>query len=191
MNFGQIWGWKAQQELRILRKLQKIRELPKIAIFVKFVAEQNIVKIVVAFDPGHKCKTLPHLKQAKTLVGWPGIGTNACNTPPRSNVSSSFSFYLGRLTVTKGLWRTGAAAWAEVSTMPGLKLSSLHVELKHRREPRMPVLSQLHSPSEGAAWLWVAEALWPQEHTCTAAWKHQSLWHNLRKHHTASSCRCC
>ena len=38
---------------RGLRILRKLRELQKIAIFVKFVAEQKIVQFVVVFNPGH------------------------------------------------------------------------------------------------------------------------------------------
>ena len=47
---------KAHRELRILPKFGKLRELWKIAIFVNFVAERKIVKIVVVFNPGNKCK---------------------------------------------------------------------------------------------------------------------------------------
>ena len=48
---------KAQRELLILRKLRKLRELRKIAIFVTFIAEQKIVKIEVAFNPGHNWRS--------------------------------------------------------------------------------------------------------------------------------------
>ena len=47
---------RLNEKLQILRKLRILRELRKIAIFVKFVAEQKIVKIVVVFYPGHECE---------------------------------------------------------------------------------------------------------------------------------------
>ena len=34
-------------------KIAKITRIATIAIFIKFVAEQNIAKIVVVFNPGH------------------------------------------------------------------------------------------------------------------------------------------
>ena len=48
---------KAQRELPILRKLRKLRELQKNVIFVKFVAERKIlkiVKLVAVFNTGYK-----------------------------------------------------------------------------------------------------------------------------------------
>ena len=46
---------KARRELRILRKLRKLQELRENAIFVKFVVERKIVKIVVVCNPRHNC----------------------------------------------------------------------------------------------------------------------------------------
>ena len=51
--FSKFVAEKAQRDMRILRELPKLKELRKIAIFVKFVAERKIVRVVVVFNSEH------------------------------------------------------------------------------------------------------------------------------------------